>query len=71
MSDGIELIDIVKRYGERPDTPPAVAGVSLDIPKGTLATILGPSGCGKTTVLRMIAGFETPSDGAITTGIGG
>ena len=65
MSDGIELIDIVKRYGERPDTPPAVAGVSLDIPKGTLATILGPSGCGKTTILRMIAGLESPSAGRI------
>ena len=36
------------------------------IEKGEFISFLGPSGCGKTTVLRMIAGFETPSDGAIT-----
>jgi len=43
----------------------AVAGVSLDIAEGELFTLLGPSGCGKTTLLRMIAGFETPDVGRI------
>lgn len=39
--------------------------VSLDIKRGEFVTILGPSGCGKTTLLRMIAGFEKPSQGQI------
>ncbi|MSU90046.1 ATP-binding cassette domain-containing protein [Rhodobacteraceae bacterium 2CG4] len=43
----------------------AVDGVSLDIPSGSFFSILGPSGCGKTTLMRMIAGFETPSRGDI------
>lgn len=43
----------------------AVESVSLDIPTGELVTLLGPSGCGKTTVLRMLAGFEFPTGGAI------
>ncbi|WP_137130159.1 ABC transporter ATP-binding protein [Rhizobium sp. FY34] len=47
---------------------PAVSGVSLKIREGGFLALLGPSGCGKTTVLRMIAGFEQPSDGAIMLG---
>ncbi len=47
---------------------PAVNDVSLDIREGGFLALLGPSGCGKTTVLRMIAGFETPSDGSILLG---
>ena len=43
----------------------AVDGVSLEIEKGELVTLLGPSGCGKTTVLRVIAGFEFPTSGEI------
>ena len=43
----------------------AVDNVTLNIAKGELVTLLGPSGCGKTTTLRMIAGFEFPSDGDI------
>ncbi|TFF27557.1 ABC transporter ATP-binding protein [Jiella endophytica] len=43
----------------------AVDEVSLDIPSGSFFSILGPSGCGKTTLMRMIAGFETPSGGDI------
>jgi len=43
----------------------AVAGVSLDIYEGEFFALLGPSGCGKTTLLRMLAGFETPSEGRI------
>ncbi len=44
---------------------PAVDHVSLEIHAGEFFTLLGPSGCGKTTLLRMIAGFETPDDGQI------
>ena len=47
---------------------PAVDDVSLDIREGGFLALLGPSGCGKTTVLRMIAGFEEPTDGSIILG---
>jgi len=43
----------------------AVNDISLDIERGELVTLLGPSGCGKTTTLRMIAGFEFPTQGKI------
>jgi len=46
----------------------AVNNVSLDIAPGEFVTLLGPSGCGKTTILRMIAGFEIPTDGDIYIG---
>ena len=47
------------------DTKVVLKDVSLDIKRGEFVTILGPSGCGKTTLLRMIAGFEKPSQGQI------
>ncbi len=43
-----------------------VKDFNMSIEKGEFVSFLGPSGCGKTTVLRMIAGFESPSDGAIS-----
>src|SRR5271168_2075450 len=43
----------------------AVDGLSLDIRAGEFFALLGPSGCGKTTLLRMLAGFETPDEGRI------
>jgi len=43
----------------------AVRGVSFTLERGAIGCLLGPSGCGKTTVLRCIAGFETPSAGRI------
>ena len=42
-----------------------VKDFNLSIEQGEFISLLGPSGCGKTTVLRMVAGFETPSAGAI------
>jgi spermidine/putrescine ABC transporter ATP-binding subunit len=45
--------------------PPVVNDVSLDVMRGEFFALLGPSGCGKTTLLRMIAGFETPDRGTI------
>lgn len=53
---------LVKRYGR----DIAVNGVDLDIEERGFITLLGPSGCGKTTILRMIAGFETPDEGTMT-----
>jgi len=42
-----------------------LAGIDLTVPSGSLAAVLGPSGCGKTTLLRIVAGFERPDDGAV------
>ena len=52
---------VSKRFGD----VTAVDRVSLDIHKGEFFALLGPSGCGKTTLLRMLAGFEQPSEGRI------
>ncbi|MDH4111755.1 MAG: ABC transporter ATP-binding protein [Actinomycetota bacterium] len=57
----VQLVDLVKRFGDFT----AVAGINLDMPSGEFFSLLGPSGCGKTTSLRMIAGFERPSEGQI------
>ncbi len=57
----VELIGITKRFG----AVRAVDDVSLTIERGSFYSLLGPSGCGKTTTLRMIAGFEQPTDGEI------
>ena len=63
----IELIGLSKEF-VTPDKAGifrAVDDVSLHIEAGDFVTLLGPSGCGKTTILRMIAGFETPTSGDI------
>jgi iron(III) transport system ATP-binding protein len=65
MTAGIEFRDVTKRYGLDPDGPLAVQGISFEVPRGSLTTILGPSGCGKTTTLRMIAGLEAPTSGQV------
>ena len=57
----LQIIDVVKDFGGYK----AVNHVSLDIAKGEIFALLGSSGCGKTTLLRMLAGFETPTSGAI------
>jgi putative spermidine/putrescine transport system ATP-binding protein len=59
----VTLEHVVKRFGE--DDVAAVAGIDLEILDGEFFSMLGPSGSGKTTTLRMIAGFETPSEGRI------
>jgi putative spermidine/putrescine transport system ATP-binding protein len=58
---GLELQGLRKSYGQHR----AVDGVSLAVPQGQFVCFLGPSGCGKTTLLRMIAGLETPTSGHI------
>ena len=60
-STAVRLVGLVKRFGD----VVAVDGVDLTIGDGEFFSLLGPSGSGKTTVLRMIAGFELPSKGAI------
>ncbi len=65
MSNGtaamIEIQGVTKRFG----TFTAVDNVSLSVRAGEFITLLGPSGCGKTTLLRLLAGFETPNAGVI------
>jgi iron(III) transport system ATP-binding protein len=68
MNLGVEFKNITKRYGNDPSAPLAVKGVSFEIEQGSLTTILGPSGCGKTTLLRMMAGLESPTSGQIIMG---
>ncbi len=65
MMQGVEFRNISKRYGTDAAAPLVVKGISFGIEIGTLTTILGPSGCGKTTVLRMIAGLESPTSGQV------
>jgi spermidine/putrescine transport system ATP-binding protein len=60
----VRLEDVVKRF----DDVVAVDGISLEIPRGSFFAMLGPSGCGKTTTLRMIGGFEEPTEGHIFLG---
>jgi spermidine/putrescine transport system ATP-binding protein len=57
----VELRSVTKRFGGFT----AVHEVNLEVKAGEFMTFLGPSGCGKTTVLRMISGFETPTDGVV------
>lgn len=58
----IDVRGVTVTYGERT----AVDDVSFQVPKGQQLSLLGPSGCGKTTLLRCIAGFETPDAGEIS-----
>ena len=57
----LQIKDVVKDFGGYK----AVNHVNLDIAKGEIFALLGSSGCGKTTLLRMLAGFETPTSGSI------
>ena len=61
MRPMIELRGLTKRYGDAV----AADSVTLEIASGEFFSLLGPSGCGKTTTLRMIAGFEEPSEGTV------
>ena len=60
----VELSAVTKRFG----VFVAVDDLTLDIYEGEFFSLLGPSGCGKTTTLRMIAGFEEPTEGSISVG---
>jgi len=60
----IRLEGVVKRF----EDTVAVDGITLEIARGSFFALLGPSGCGKTTTLRMIGGFEEPTEGRIFLG---
>jgi ABC-type Fe3+/spermidine/putrescine transport system ATPase subunit len=63
-SPALSVRSVSKRFGSHQ----ALDGVSLEIASGAWAIVLGPSGCGKTTLLRVIAGLETPDTGEIWLG---
>ena len=60
----IELKNVSLRYDDDPENP-IVDNINLQIYENEFVTLLGPSGCGKTTTLRMIAGFQTPTEGEV------
>jgi spermidine/putrescine transport system ATP-binding protein len=60
----VRLVDVTKRF----EDVVAVDNLSLEVESGSFFALLGPSGCGKTTTLRMIGGFEQPTEGAIYLG---
>jgi spermidine/putrescine transport system ATP-binding protein len=64
MKIDVELRNVTKRFGN----VVAVDDVSFSVGKGEFFSLLGPSGCGKTTTLRMIAGFEKPTEGEVHIG---
>ncbi len=62
----IGIHDVVKIFGAGTLAVTALSRISLDIRDNEFFTLLGPSGCGKTTLLRIIAGFETLTEGTVT-----
>lgn len=63
-SGEIRLVNLTKRFGDLD----AVKQINLTVPHGSYCCLIGPSGCGKTTILRMIAGHETPTSGEVYIG---
>ena len=61
MSEAVRFEGVTKRFG----AATAVDGLNLTIEQGEFFSLLGPSGCGKTTTLRMVAGFEQPTEGEV------
>jgi NitT/TauT family transport system ATP-binding protein len=61
---GIDVQGVSKRFG----TTVALDALDLGVGAGEFVTVIGPSGCGKTTLLRLVAGLETPDAGAVTIG---
>ncbi|HEX2371608.1 MAG TPA: ABC transporter ATP-binding protein, partial [Solirubrobacterales bacterium] len=59
--EAIRFDDVTKQFG----STTAVEDLNLSIRRGEFFSLLGPSGCGKTTTLRMVAGFEQPTDGSV------
>ena len=69
MTPALRCRGIEKRFGGSAPPEPAravLAGVDLDVAPGSLTAVLGPSGGGKTTLLRIVAGLETPDAGAVS-----
>jgi NitT/TauT family transport system ATP-binding protein len=61
----VRLRELRRRFALRRREVEALAGVSLDVAQGEFLAIVGPSGCGKTTLLRIVAGLDTPTAGTV------
>ncbi|EMA25181.1 ABC transporter ATP-binding protein [Haloarcula argentinensis] len=62
----ITIDGVSKQYEGEGGTTTALREISLSVSSGEFVTVLGPSGCGKTTLLRLVSGLESPTDGDIT-----
>jgi iron(III) transport system ATP-binding protein len=61
----LRVRDVRKRFRSPAGDVEVLAGLDLDVERGSLVAVLGPSGCGKTTLLRLVAGFDRPDSGTI------
>jgi putative ABC transport system ATP-binding protein len=60
--------DVARRYGEGDTAVDALCGVSLDVSRGQLTTVMGPSGSGKSTLMHILAGLDRPTGGSVAIG---
>jgi putative ABC transport system ATP-binding protein len=58
--------DVARRYGEGDTAVDALRGVSLEVSRGQLTTVMGPSGSGKSTLMHILAGLDRPTDGSVS-----
>ena len=62
----VRATDLNRRYGEGETAVDALRGVSLEVNRGNLTTVMGPSGSGKSTLMHIMAGLDRPTDGSVT-----
>ncbi len=68
MAELINIDHVSKTFGSKQKTVEALKDINIQIEQGSFVCIIGGSGCGKSTLLNILAGFESPSQGAITIG---
>ena len=68
MQGMVTVKNLLKTFVSKDEKVTALNNVTLSTPPNRILTLLGPSGCGKTTLLRCIAGLESPDSGEIVTG---
>ncbi|MCW2709239.1 MAG: macB, partial [Frankiales bacterium] len=64
----VRAMDVRKSYGKGETAVIALAGVSLDVPKGQMTAVMGPSGSGKSTLMHCLAGLDSVDSGSIEIG---
>jgi len=61
----VSAVDIRRRFGEGATAVDALAGVTVDFPKGVYTAVMGPSGSGKSTLMHILAGLDQPTSGSV------